>query len=104
MLVGAFAGAAGPLGVAAVAGLGAAGNAVAHFGSEYLETVQEGMSDNPLMNLALGASAIFAAGVILTSVAGGGGALGLGLATLVPTNLVGAAVGAAAGAGLGIWN
>ena len=105
-LIGGIAGAAGPQGVAAAAGVSAGVATVAHIGPHFKEAVEDGMTGEPLNDLALTCAATFSGGVVLTSFSAAAGIAGYVLAQSSPVagRVVGALAGAAAGASVGIWN
>lgn len=105
-LVGGIAGAAGSQSAALASGLGAGIATTVTLGPHLTQAVKSGLNGDTLNDVAVTTSAIFAGGVTLSafSAAAGLGAFALDQALPGAGRIVGAAMGAAAGASLGIWN
>ena len=87
-------------------GLGAGVATTATLGSHLTEAVKSGLNGDPLNDVALTTSAIFAGGVALSSFSAAAGMGAYALDQVLPGSgrLMSAALGAAAGASIGIWN
>ena len=99
-ILGAFAGAQGPAGLASVAGLGAAAATAVAVGPTLHEGIQQSLNGDPLNDIATTCGTIAAGGFLLASVAGAGGGLGYvaGIVAPVAGPVVGGLIGASVGA------
>lgn len=87
-------------------GLGAGIATVATLGPHFSEAVKSGLNGDPINDVALTTSAIFAGGIALTSFSAAAGLSAFALDQAVPGSgrILSAVMGAAAGASVGIWN
>lgn len=105
-VVGGIAGAVSPEAAGVASGLGAGVAVTATLGPKLTETVRSGLNGNPINDLALTSSAVFAGGITLSSFSAAAGLSAYALDQALPGagRVFSAAIGAAAGASLGIWN
>lgn len=105
-VIGGIAGSAGSQSAMLASGLGAGIATTSTLGPHLTRAVKSGLNGDPLNDVALTTSAVFAGGVTLSafSAAAGLGAYALDQALPGAGRLVSAAMGAAAGASIGIWN